>query len=380
MLQSEIPNNLLSLVYGAATDRSIWQELCNALSAFNGAPIMMFGHDTSADKSLGIIGGGLDPFELGRYHENFARHNPWMHMNLALPVGKVGVSDSALPRRNLFKTAFYNDWLRHQENIVAGPAMICHRSATKLVAIAGPCTERTVDTKLPQTIALFNALAPHLIKSIDISSTLSDGQKVSFSHLDLCPNAIAIVQRSGRVGFLNQAAAQFLSKTSRLQVDRADKLYAADEKIAAYLKQSISAMQNRKFGAVPNPLSFNTEEFGTSVMHSHIFPDDREIGFPIAAWSDPVVGVVVITGKFGIDGIDDLSIIAKSLGATPAEARLAKGVVGGLSLYDYADLNGLSRHTVRNQMRSLLFKSGTRNQVEFVSKVMSLTSPFSSLH
>ena len=65
---------------------------------------MMFGHNLSANESLGVIGGGFDPYELVRYHENYADQNPWMHMNAATPVGQVGISDQTLDQQELFKT------------------------------------------------------------------------------------------------------------------------------------------------------------------------------------------------------------------------------------------------------------------------------------
>ena len=68
--------------------------------------------------------------------------------------------------------------------------------------------------------------------------------------------------------------------------------------------------------------------------------------------------------------------MAQSLGATPAEALLAEAIISGQSLYDFADTNSLSRHTVRNQMRALLQKTSTSSQTDFVRKMYMLSSPF----
>ena len=135
-------NDLMEAVYATVTDSTKWQDLCDELSTHLSSPIMFFGHNVGSDESLGIMGGGLDPHELKRYHQYFADKNAWMHMNVAMPVGMVGISDQALPQEELFKTEFYNDWLRHQENIIGGPAMICHRGPDSFAALALACTGR----------------------------------------------------------------------------------------------------------------------------------------------------------------------------------------------------------------------------------------------
>ena len=133
-MASAHPPDLLGLVYAAAVDNSMWPAFCNELNRQTDAPVKLFGHSVDTHRSLGLIGAGWDPDGLQTYHDYFAELNPWMRMNVAMQPGMVGVSDMALPRQELFRTEFYNDWLRHQENIVAGPAMICYRSASNYVA------------------------------------------------------------------------------------------------------------------------------------------------------------------------------------------------------------------------------------------------------
>ncbi len=297
-------------------------------------------------------------------------------MNVAMPVGMVGVSDQALPRQDLFKTEFYNDWLRPQENIVAGPAMICYRSKERLVAMAGPCRARGIDNTLPGTVALFEALAPHLARSINISSALCVGGSPAFSYLDASPHGIIIIRRSGCVGYTNKAAERFIAKTGVLTTDRRERLGSKDEEVLAYLNSATAAMQADSYCAMPNSLLVRTKKFGECMFHAHIFPNEVEHKFPCSAWADPVAGAVVVSGQLGIGGVDYDGRIARSFGATLAEASLAEGLLGGLSLYEYADLHRLSRHTVRNQMRSLLLKTDTANQVEFTRKMLRLASPF----
>jgi DNA-binding CsgD family transcriptional regulator len=58
-----------------------------------------------------------------------------------------------------------------------------------------------------------------------------------------------------------------------------------------------------------------------------------------------------------LNGLFDLS---------PAEARTAQGLVEGKTVEEVAIANGLSRETIRTQLKSVLSKTGMRRQSELV--------------
>jgi DNA-binding CsgD family transcriptional regulator len=62
-----------------------------------------------------------------------------------------------------------------------------------------------------------------------------------------------------------------------------------------------------------------------------------------------------------LNGLFDLS---------PAEARIARSLVEGQSIKDIANASGLSRETIRTQLKSVLAKTGTRRQAELVGLLM----------
>ncbi|WP_419907283.1 helix-turn-helix transcriptional regulator [Hoeflea sp.] len=375
-MQFDIPTSVLSLVYEAATHNSKWVDFCSALNQVSGSPVKMFGHSTKSYESLGLIGAGWDPEGLDQYHQYYAALNPWMKMNLALPVGAVGVSDIALRRDELVKTEFYNDWLRHQEDIIAGPAMICYRSPDRFVAMVAACRRGGVDNALPQMTELLQALSPHITHAITISSALAGGNGVSAGHLDSSPHAIFLINRSGKVGFHNSAAQTLLRHDRIVKVSTNGCLTTNERAFGSHLETCMGAIQDGSFDALPGPKLFRSKRFGNCLLHAHIFPPSASHSFPEAVWTDPVAGALVITGSLGLNGGGDFEAIAKALGASRAEARLAAGLMRGLSLYQYADANNLSRYTVRNQVRGLLAKTGTSSQMQLLHKLHSLASPF----
>jgi DNA-binding CsgD family transcriptional regulator len=63
--------------------------------------------------------------------------------------------------------------------------------------------------------------------------------------------------------------------------------------------------------------------------------------------------------------------VSRLFNFTTAEAKVIAALCRGLSVAEYATANDLSRHTVRNQVKAALSKSGTRRQAELVRIVLS---------
>ena len=299
-------------------------------------------------------------------------------MNMVMPTGTVGVSDQALERRDLFKTEFYNDWLRRQEDIVAGPFMMCHRTADTFVGIAAACQHRNVDRTLPRAHALIEALAPHLLRAINYSTLLGNSRNQAFNHLDATPHAVFLLTRGGRLSFMNRSAAELRSRRSIISVTPKNRLVSSSPVISAFLSRFTAAIASGRSGLLPSPLVYREIEAESIVFHAHQFPDQSQPTFPSTAWCDPVVGAVVVTGGQPVGNSKGANRLARSFGATPAEARLAQAAYDGLNLNEYADAHNLSRHTVRNQMRSLTHKFGCRGQLELLQYISRLLSPFTS--
>lgn len=372
-----IPDRILSLIYGTATNPGLWGEVCDALNAYSRAPIKLVGHDIQSANNIGFLASGWDPDGLDQYQEYYGRLNPWMHMNLAMPVGHVGVSDHALPRSELVKTEFYNDWLRHQEDLIAGPATMCFRSSDKFVILVAACRQKEVDHTLEPTIALLQNLAPHMCRAIGIASTLRGARAEGLRWMEESRYAIVVVRRSGKAEAANMSAERFFRECGSMRVTLAGRLVAGLPEHTAFLSAATSAMISQDFSELPAPLALHSAEFGQCVIHPHIIPGDVEGTFPDTLWTDAIAGCFVITGLTGFARQEEVFRLAQSLGATPAEAKLADALSGGANLSDYANDTGISRQTARNQLQALLQKTGTNSQAGLVRLLLTLASPLS---
>ena len=372
--------SMLPSLYGAVLDSKQWQVFCDKFVEVTSSPIMMFGHRVDLNESIGLIGGGFDPAELVRYHRHYADKNPWMHMNMVIPPLTVGVSDMALSRHELFKTEFYSDWLAPQENIVAGPAMICTRSQSRFLAIAAPCRARHVDDMLPRMIEALEYLGPHIEHVIRMARVFAGRDSDACRHsLDLLGCGAILIRRSGEVAHINPLAEKLFEQGGLFRMTYREELASPNDGLAGFIEKAVPAMRNQCFASIPAPLIVRTADGRELMVHANIFPSDIGEEFPGNVWSDPVIGALVVAGIIPAEEATYEDLVT-AFGATSAEAKLAAAVIAGQSLYEFADNCGVSRHTVRNQMRALLRKTDTLNQRQFVRKILSYVSPIVKLN
>ncbi len=374
-MATPLSNELLALVYGTTTDPSLWPAFCQEFSKTTGASVMMFGHATDSYHSVGLLGGGWDPELLQTYDEYYGALNPWMDMNLKMPVGVVGTSDMALSRDQLVRTEFYNDWLRHQNEAIAGPAMICHRSKQRFVALAASERGHLADEKMPHLVNCFKALSPHIMRAIEMSSVLH-ARSIGSAVLETSHAGVILIHRSGKVGYCNDAAVRFLKGNPTIHLRYDDRLIARNEAVGKYLEDCCKSMIMQQFNTLPGCVAVDQFNDRPILLHAHIIPQMEQGKFPETMWLDPIVGAFVITAPFGLHDAVPLQQILETFAATPAEVRLGTALIAGENLSAYADRREISRHTARNQLQSLLNKTATHSQAEFVGLVTSLLSPF----
>lgn len=375
MDHSDIPPKLYAELRATVADSSNWPRFCSALNELLGTGILFFGHNIDTNDSIGTIGAGFDPSEVDRYQSYFAEKNPWMHMDIEMPVGMVGISDQALSQRDLFKTEFYNDWLRCQDNVIGGSALMCYRSGNRFAAVAAACRARDYDDKILEAQAVLQTLSPHITQTIELAALLSCQDLSAAILANGLAHGVIQLRRSGAVAHVNTAAETFLKTVPGLAVSSSDRLVATAERFRPYVECMLTAISEMDCSKLPAPLYFSSAATGSCLLHAHIFPESSELSFPDSMWLDPVAGALVIASRQHQATQQGFARLAQCQGATPAEARLAEALVGGETLSEYADRKKLSTHTVRNQMRALLHKTGTKTQADFIRQLLQSSSP-----
>jgi DNA-binding CsgD family transcriptional regulator len=203
---------------------------------------------------------------------------------------------------------------------------------------------------------------PHLARAALLAHRLRMQQARAVTEaLDILGLPAAVVGRNRAVLAAN-ASLQALAP--RVKIGAFDRIYlqakAADDLLAA-------ALSSRGFNSVRSIPLAATENAPAIV--AHVVPIRRAAG-DIFARAEVLVLLTPVTAPSApltevLTGLFDL---------TPAEAKVARGISVGRSVEQLAASHGISRETIRSQLKSLMMKTGTSRQVELAVLLSGLRS------
>ncbi len=199
-------------------------------------------------------------------------------------------------------------------------------------------------------------LSPHLKQTVSLSEKMGQlqAQSDAFSQcLHQSTTGMVLLDHSGEVRWVNQRAKQLLQdsphmavKGAKLRCAVADDQQQLNELIAC---ASLSRQAGERLVGSVGPLW----DKPLQLLASPMFTSTASYIALYLAEQDPRLELSVAE-------------VVKLFGLTPAEARLAIALHDGLSINEYADLQGISAGTARIQLKSIFSKLGINRQPELV--------------
>lgn len=232
-------------------------------------------------------------------------------------------------------------------------------------AITVPSGERIVfdieraykDGPVPDSVVTrLDAVRPHLARAATLSARLRlQAVQVAADVLDMVGLPAAILGRQGQTLAMNQGC-QSLLGTSVHDGPRFGLADAAGDKLLAEALQSLAAAALPSTRSIPIPAK---EDRPPAV--AHVLPVRRSARDLFTAAS----AIVVVT-PLAQDQLPGLSVLEGLFDLTPAEARVARGIVDCRTVEQIATQSGTSPQTVRSQLKSVMSKTGVGRQAELV--------------
>jgi DNA-binding CsgD family transcriptional regulator len=204
------------------------------------------------------------------------------------------------------------------------------------------------------------ALRPHLARASLLSARLRmEEARAAVSALAAMGLPAAALHRGGRLALANPL---FDALVPSLVQDRATRLSfvpeAADDLFS-------DALQSPGLAG-----SFPVVAFDKRRFIAHLLPVSGA-GRDVFSSLDTILTLVPVT----LDGEADARIIQGLFDLTPAEARVARGIVLGQTPEAIARNHGTALETVRTQIKNVLAKTGTRRQAELVAMLGAAKRP-----
>ncbi|MBB3656298.1 DNA-binding CsgD family transcriptional regulator [Rhizobium sp. BK650] len=354
---------LTDLIYGALFGETSWQAFLDALTAtMPDAKSTLFFHDAVARTGGLSLSSGLETAEIEAYNRYYAAINPWMPRAAIRPIGLGVIADQMLPREQLLKTEFYNDYIRWIgcESSVGVTIMREHGRSFNLSTLtfsADPDFNRS-------NAELLSDLAPHLRRAFDFirrehSNPHRDENGLAL--FDAIGIGIVYIGEDQAIRSINSAAEEMIAEGEAIGVSTTGRILINDNELASRL----SALLCRRVPAL-SPASTRIRMKNASFKCTLI---KMQSDFITDFLEGPRVAMIIERTRLPMcpDPDDAMPRIDR---LTAAEMRVAAGIAAGLSLREVARANDVSYETARSHLKNIYSKLGVNSQVGLVRRLM----------
>ena len=186
----------------------------------------------------------------------------------------------------------------------------------------------------------------------DVATRVSEGE-IASRVLDNLELEVIVIDAAGSIQFCNAAARELLS-TAKVALSRCEDLLFGDGETNRWLRSVLT-------GYRPGSGQEYAMLMDRDNPAENRFVSVDRLGETTATSTHFLVTLSRLTGALPAEEIRPLM---QHFGLTPAEQRLTLFLSAGGHLMDAAKSFRVSRHTVRNQLRSIFDKVGVRRQSE----------------
>lgn len=357
---------VLDLIYDAAAENDLWPRVLTAIADLTHSEGgILFGQSLTAERIYFDFNGRLNEMCNRAYQERHMQ-NPWSQYMETKPIGRLVMSDEAVPLAELQTSPFYDEVLRPQE--IGHNGMIALAACDDFRAAFNMCRSVRRGPFDSDEHRLLQWLSPHLCRSVTLGFRI-DGyiamQYASFDALDRLADGVIVLDRKARVLFTNTSARRMAEQgTLRLQQPIATDSPAHSQRLSELIR---AALQASAGGTMSLPRDANGRLL--TILVSSI--RSKELG----RLSDVGVKNAAVM-LFVIDPANRRSIplgqIMDAYGLTHAEARVALAASSGNTVIETARSLGVSPNTIKTHLRHVFAKTATGRQAELAGLIAAM--------
>jgi DNA-binding CsgD family transcriptional regulator len=351
---------LVTLIHEAALSSELWGEVLREVASATGATVGgLIAGRRGGEREI-AVSIGVDPEVARNYEQYYGAMDPVMPVIGQMEEGTVLTEDMIIPRAELVRTEFYNDWIRPQRVKDCLSAMIMQGNTSSVLCLA---TASETGQFHNESVRLVQALAPHLGIAIRTQLQLKgltlqrDGAVEALSKFG---RAVFFVNGAGRIILTNSAGEYMLHRAIELFSNDGFLRTAIPSETKA-LRQLI--MQATHYGSGP-PIggSLRLESgSGQKTIFVTVMPlrNDTSASLPSRGAS----AMVLVTGPDQNAAVTKEDLEA-AFGLTPAESAVTQLIAQGVGVKRAAIALGVAPSTIRTHLHRILAKTGAARQAE----------------
>lgn len=355
----------LEAIYAAALNPDLWQAAMDAITAVHGVIGTQLLHADETQTQLNrSVASGYDPAAGASWDSYYSRLNVWAPGILSMPVGIPWHGERICSFDRLRRTEFYNDWVRPHGDIAGGGAIVLERGPGRLTVLGGnlPRALRDrLDDQWQADLALYGPAIRHALAVNRMLLGLRLERILMREGVSGETVAVLLLDRRGRVMFADEGGARLIEAGRPVAIRPNLRLGFADPTLDDALAQLLQGhaapapMTRRMAGSGETVTFFPLSDRTAADLHLPPHPPERA----------PRLAVLVARPR-----ADNGPSLAQRLGLTEAEGEVARLLASGMTPAEIADARHASANTVRNQIKSILSKTGCRRQSEVVALVL----------
>lgn len=346
-------DTIVDRIYEAAALPELWGEVFDALSSRHGfVGAGMFSSNTQFQRSISSqsIAGAYEQFFAEGWHLRNCRAPRAAQRNHPGFLRDVDI----LTEEEIATDPMYVEFLRPIGLGYSAGTLVDAPSGDKIVfsfereAGLGPSSMEVLDE--------LDALRPHLARAAVFSARLDlERSQAQVAALEALGLPAAVLGPDGRALAIN---APFEALTAQVRIGAFDAIALSDAAADAVLREALGRPVSLSAAGCSIPLKA-VHEAPPAVLH--VLPVRRAARdvFSRAAW-------LLVATPLGKSAAPDVAILAGLFDLTPAEARVARGLIEGASVSEIASRHALAESTIRNQLRGVFSKTGASRQSELV--------------
>lgn len=363
-------------INAAAVDPTSWQPVVSLMAEMAGdIRTHLFGFDMIVGQTGPLhVTHGYDPEFMEGYNRNYTTRNAWAPGFLRGAPGQVMTSAQMCPDAALRRTEFYADWVRPQEDIIAGGGSVLLRDPTRLYVLGGNIRNRDGERLQPGWTRLLNDFVPLLQQALEMNRTLAGARLGNYllrHQLDPDTAAVLILTAEGRPVSVDPRAATLLEAGEVLRLTPSGTAAFTDP----HAESRLTALRRQAGRVAQHSFGLRAPDGAEWRCNLAVLSAEEDLARLLgSAFFVPPPLIVLALTRPQVQR-PPRSRLGAALSLTPAESAVALMLAEGLSPVEIADQRGTRLVTVRNQIKQAMWKADCRRQVDLVRRVLTLTGP-----
>jgi DNA-binding CsgD family transcriptional regulator len=364
-------------IYEAALDPQRWQDVIDALErVYPDARITLFGHRNGRPQAAFSFRKNFADADVRLYADHFVKNSPFIQRLDRVPLFKPNGQEIMISNAELFKTEYYNEFMRPRRLGHYSNGIIFERSTYAMTALAIADHKDDQDRRQHQRW-LLRVLLPHLKRAIELHRVISAERATAMAMrtvFDRWSHAAFVLDETATTVSKNAAATSLLARESCIWLDREGHLRGYDCDEGSALETAIRRCARLADRRDPEGLGDGQESF--ALRRPAPATPLYAMAWPLPFDGSPELGggrgrVLVIV--FDPQSVQRTPVgwLAQRYELSPAQAKLTEAIVNGVPLADAAEQLGIQLSTARTRLKIIQSKTGCNRQVDLVRLALS---------